>query len=317
MSTLLSTQAVPEKERFDYWTYLISQSLGRLDTVSLGTPSFSGQINHNQLDMLDFVKLSSNKLTVRRTERLIAQESTNYFKANFHLYGEGYLRQNGREAYLKPGHWVLYDNTRPYHLEFKGDYRQLVVLIPKPHLVSRLVTVEAALAHPLSTQSGLGKVATDFMTSLLTEVENLPPQSQRQLVQTLLDLLVANLQEVTRPTPVTLPKPEIALLDVKAYIQQHLPDPQLAVDPIATTLHLSKRYIHHLFQREGVSVTRYIWNVRLEKCKADLSNPLFKHRTITEIAMAWGFSSSAHFSRLFKDRYGMSAREYRKNYSSL
>ena len=44
---------------------------------------------------------------------------------------------------------------------------------------------------------------------------------------------------------------------------------------------------------------------------ADLASPLHSHRTITEIAFAWGFNNSAHFNRLFKERYGLSARAYR------
>jgi AraC-like DNA-binding protein len=66
-----------------------------------------------------------------------------------------------------------------------------------------------------------------------------------------------------------------------------------------------------LFQGENNTVNRYIWDLRLEKCRADLANPLHRHRTITEIAFAWGFNNSTHFSRIFKERFGLSARAYR------
>ena len=80
---------------------------------------------------------------------------------------------------------------------------------------------------------------------------------------------------------------------------------------IAEALNISKSYLYLLFQGENITLNRYIWDLRLEKCRADLANPLHSHRTITEIAFAWGFNNSTHFSRLFKERYGLSARAYR------
>ena len=36
------------------------------------------------------------------------------------------------------------------------------------------------------------------------------------------------------------------------------------------------------------------------------------HRSVSEIAFAWGFNSSAHFCRLFKSHYGVSPSEFRR-----
>jgi AraC-like DNA-binding protein len=35
------------------------------------------------------------------------------------------------------------------------------------------------------------------------------------------------------------------------------------------------------------------------------------NRTITEIAFGWGFSDAAHFSRIFRARFGCAPRELR------
>jgi AraC-like DNA-binding protein len=77
---------------------------------------------------------------------------------------------------------------------------------------------------------------------------------------------------------------------------------------IAQALNISKSYLHLLFRGENTTISQYIWDLRL---RSDLANPLHRHQTITEIAFAWGFNSSTHFSRMFKERYGLSARAYR------
>jgi AraC-like DNA-binding protein len=90
----------------------------------------------------------------------------------------------------------------------------------------------------------------------------------------------------------------------KAYIGRHIREADLSVDKIAAALGCSKRYLHLVFNAGEETVSEYVWRQRLEGCRAELSDPAFR-LTLTEIAYAWGFNSSAHFSRAFKERYGV------------
>jgi AraC-like DNA-binding protein len=90
----------------------------------------------------------------------------------------------------------------------------------------------------------------------------------------------------------------------KIYIGRHIRDVDLSVEKIAAALNCSKRYLHLVFNAGEETVSEYVWRQRLEGCRAELSNPAFR-LTLTEIAYAWGFNSSAHFSRAFKERYGV------------
>ena len=56
----------------------------------------------------------------------------------------------------------------------------------------------------------------------------------------------------------------------------------------------------------------YVQTQRLERCKRDLADPAYQARHIGEIAFAWGFNDLAHFSRIFKQRFGVSPREWRE-----
>ena len=81
---------------------------------------------------------------------------------------------------------------------------------------------------------------------------------------------------------------------------------------LAKQFGFSTRYIQRLFSEEDCTVSRYIRRQRLEGCKKQLADPAWLNHSITEIAFNWGFNSSAHFSRVFKEEYGINAREYRK-----
>jgi AraC family transcriptional activator of tynA and feaB len=91
---------------------------------------------------------------------------------------------------------------------------------------------------------------------------------------------------------------------IKDYIAVNLHDPDLSIDGIAASLNCSKRYLHMAFASEGTTIARYIWSVRLENCRRDLETA--RPGTVTDIAFSWGFNSSSHFSRLFKERFGVS-----------
>jgi AraC-like DNA-binding protein len=97
----------------------------------------------------------------------------------------------------------------------------------------------------------------------------------------------------------------------KAHIAANLQDPGLSIDSIAEAVGCTKRNLHKLFTKEDETLNSYIWNSRLERVRQDLSNSAMRHRSITDIAFAWGFNSSAHFSRSFRDRYGVAPRAYR------
>lgn len=93
------------------------------------------------------------------------------------------------------------------------------------------------------------------------------------------------------------------------YIDRHLGDP-LSLDQIATVACYSPYHFHRIFKATvGETLNRYIQRLRVEKAAAGL---LKSQETITDIALACGFSSSSTFARAFRDFYGVSAGEWRK-----
>ena len=99
---------------------------------------------------------------------------------------------------------------------------------------------------------------------------------------------------------------------IRDFIGQHLRDPLLSIDRIAQALNCSKRHLHNAFADEEDSLAHYILRRRLQACMRDLNNPALAPRTITDIALSWGFNNSAHFSRVFREHTGLSSRAFRE-----
>ena len=81
---------------------------------------------------------------------------------------------------------------------------------------------------------------------------------------------------------------------------------------VSTEMKISLRYLYKLFASSGEGFGRYVKRRRLERCRCDLSNPVYANFNVSEICFRWGFNEAAHFSRVFREQYGMSPRSWRK-----
>jgi transcriptional regulator GlxA family with amidase domain len=99
---------------------------------------------------------------------------------------------------------------------------------------------------------------------------------------------------------------------IKSYIERHVAEPSLSVDEIAHALGISVRSVHRAFESDSArSISNYLWGRRLSHCAACLRDPTQADRSITDICLSFGFNSTSHFSRIFKEQFGLPPSEYR------
>jgi AraC-like DNA-binding protein len=100
------------------------------------------------------------------------------------------------------------------------------------------------------------------------------------------------------------------------FILDNLEDSELDLARIAAAHRISVRYLHLLFQPLGRTVSSWIREQRLMRCRDALVSRKSKDLQVTEIAYQWGFSDPAHFSRVFRKRFGESPSSARRAHGS-
>lgn len=312
MAQVLSTEAVTAKDRLAYWIDAICDVYVQLDCVSGRDGDFDGSIHQHKLAHLDLSIVRSQAQHVLRTPRQIGRASEDFFLVSIQSQGCGIVRQDGREAALMPGDFALYDSTRPYDLVFGDAFEQIVLMLPGEQLRAQLRHTEELTATAVSGREGAGHLLIDMIGTLRNDVDTLQPASAAAVADGVLNILVAGLRTI--PAAQRSRPSELAawhLQRIKARVRERLRDPALSVATLAADLCLSPGHLHRLFASEPQPLAHYIWAQRLAACHRDLADPRLAARSISDIAYGWGFNDTAHFSRAFRERYEMTAREWR------
>jgi AraC-like DNA-binding protein len=95
------------------------------------------------------------------------------------------------------------------------------------------------------------------------------------------------------------------------YIDRHLRDPSLGPNAIAKGLGVSLRTLHRTLAESDESVMAYVRRRRLDHARIEMSTQ-DASVTITYLAARWQFADAAHFSRAFRQRFGLTPTQYRK-----
>ena len=309
MARLLTTDEVDARDRLAYWNDAVSDAYVSL-TCDTPTADVVGDIRIDSLATLELSQVTATAQRVQRTPSLIASTAEDYFLVSIQTKGVGHIVQDERVAVLQPGDFALYDSTRPYELLFSGDFQQYVLMLPGPTLRSQLCATHELTARGVHGASGAGHLMIQMIRTLAADIAVLEPAAAAAVAQSVEHIVVAGLSSLAGQET---PEPSAAArrAEVKAAAMARLRDPGLTVAALAAQLHTSVSTLHRAFAGEPASIAEWIWARRLDAVRADLCDPALRHRTISDLAFAWGFSDASHFSRAFRARFGATARQVR------
>ena len=245
---------------------------------------------------------------------LIRRADPELYKFGLLVSGDCVIEQNGRQAHLRPGDFAIYDTSRPYRLRFGDDFRMTIAMFPRSLVRLPEKHMAELTAVRLAGDTGLGSLIAPLMRGLSAELGGARPVIATHLGDAVVDLVTAAFAEqMQRPLEEEgAGTHRILVAQASKFIDEHLTDSELCSKTIADAHFVSVRLLQKSFEAEGMSVSALIRTRRLERCRRDLVDPACRHLPIALIGHRWGFPDAAHFSRLFRNAYGASPREFRK-----
>lgn len=273
--------------------------------------TFRARIEHRSSEQVGISHIHATRHVVEHGAPSTA--SGGAVKFGLQLGGTCAVEQDGRTAVLEPGDMVVYDTDRPYRLEFPEEARLLVLMLPGTGLELPRGAVSSVTATRLPGDEGVGALAADFLGGLSDRMHVLAGRSAARLGHSAVDLVGAVLTERAEDADGDddAGGHEALRAAARTFAEDHLADPRLGPPMIAAHLFLSVRRLHEMFQGEERTLSAWIRHRRLEQCRRALLDPAHADRPVSRIGAAWGFPDAAHFSRSFKQEFGLSPAQFR------
>lgn len=302
--SFVRTSEIKPTERSGYWADALSRLCGRLRADAPGGGAIDGQIESTNVGPLRLCRISASQHRIILPSAWAGRGEHAVIKFLFQTNGTSTFEQDGSSIAISKGDCFAYDVSRPHTIVNPTATTHDVAIIPKSLMVQRGIKLDDLHGRCVSAREGVGRLAHGCLASALNEAPTISSDSEHGVGEALLDLLLLSFSERALSSTDWI-GPQALRHRIKAYIGQNLSDPELCIDHIAAALRCSKRHLHASFANEPHGINEYIWIARLERCRRSLEASANSYKSVTEVAFSWGFSSSSHFSRTFKRRYGV------------
>ncbi|TMR97704.1 helix-turn-helix domain-containing protein [Nonomuraea basaltis] len=306
-----TTEHVEPAERIHYWEDYNRKALVGLSCTSYSEQGLLARQTNIELGGLRLAEIAGNAHAIERSPQTVRSTPKDSVFANLLVKGEAvFLHENGCLA-ATAGELVVYDTRRPYLFGFSSSMRQILVDVPRD-LFAR-TCVGGGLPGPMLFGRGTARegALVAALSSLLGGLAALrdrhdPGDAERAVLDLLRQLAEERTGGRTGPDAY-----QSQLIVAEDYIERHLHDPCLGASQVAGVMGISVRHLARIFESTGRSPARYIMERRLVRAHQELTGPGAWQTTIADVAHRWGFSSQAHFARLFRARFSLTPSEAR------
>ena len=215
---------------------------------------------------------------------------------------------DGQDLLLQPGEMVLYDKNQ-WHMQYAD-------VDVAPRFITITFDAQGADLSALAGQKyQIPRVALPALQLMLREQEN-PVAHSADMILSLLQILLITLLRQTQPQAQKL-QPANSLKSenetvrrAQQYITRHVRE-KLSVPEVAKNVDVSPSYLTSLFHKHlQISPGEYIRRIKLQESKQMIREGALN---FTQIADALQYSTVHHFSRQFKEKFGITPTEYAKS----
>jgi AraC-like DNA-binding protein len=141
------------------------------------------------------------------------------------------------------------------------------------------------------------------------------PELQRLVVSHMHDLIAATIgatrdgQAIAEGRGIAAARLRLIMADINA----NLGDNDLAVVEVANRHRVTPRYVHKLFENEGLTFSSFVLGQRLSRAHRILSDPRLCGRNVSSVAFDVGFGDLSYFNRTFRRHYAATPTEIRQS----
>ncbi|PYE43018.1 AraC family transcriptional regulator [Rhizobium sp. PP-F2F-G20b] len=300
------TRDVAVNDRIDYWEDRCAERVVGLRCTSMSESGLEARFEYCDFGSIKMIDITGNQQVIERSPSLLRLFEKDSVFLTFLRKGSAFVNRAESCSMLGEGDVVIYDTNKPYMHGFPAQMRHVIYEIPGEDFRKRFPRWELnepvrfdALLNPTRIISrALREVVETDLSLVETTAQR---QSHEERLWTVLETAHAFSNGKVRSAYHTAVRTRVS-----QYIETHLHDPELCPTGISREMGMSLRQLNRLFEGDANTLASLILTRRLQKCRADLARPGPFPKNVSDIAFNWGFRNLSHFSKRFRDEFGIS-----------
>lgn len=318
-SLRFNTRGIVPDNRIQMWERHNAKALIPLDIRTLDNRPLHASETNLHLPAVRMASVFGTSQIVERSETYISENPTGVIAIFFATEGDAFFYHRGGHILLRPGQAIIYDVDRPFIRGFNYRFRELVLTIPKQRFLNMIGPQHPEL--PACFDFGLtgapGQQALARLVNIaLKQIEAGGGQSGSNSsgVKKSWSEIEEEIFSLLRNVLGGASSSEDGIIAAaKNHIELNIGDRDLSPGQIAAAVGISERQLSRIFAEADTTVGRYVLQQRLGFAKTALCSREQDVVSVGEIGKRFGFASPSHFSRTFREQYGLTPLQCRKD----
>lgn len=312
--TVFTTQHLPANDRFEAWTEQLGRTHAPMHLSSDRAADYRGTQRVIGLGEVTVWPATFDHLVFRRTPRLVRQSDPEVFHLSLLRRGDGAASWGRQQVGYRVDDFHVNCSSRSYEISTGPDPVTIIgVEIPRAAVALPADQAHRAVGRRISGREGMGALLAGLLVQLTSDTSPYRAADAERLGSIVTDLVTAVFAHALDAESHLPPDTHARALTlrIKAFVRQHLSDPDLTPAKIAAAHHISRSHLYRLFQNEGLTVASYLRDQRLTMARHDLGDPALRTLPIQAIATRCGYRRPGDFTRAFRTAHGITPSDLR------
>jgi len=304
----VSTDRIRPAERHAFWTEAICRSFANVDTRPIGSATVSGRFEFVEVGCSKLVHFDSSPQCYSRDARMVSKVGSDEFMFDFQRRGRSSMVQAGSESTIEPGFGVLYDARRPFEDRLYGPEQRsevFIATVPAAALLRLVPQAERLCARPIPLSGTVARSIAALVRDAVMASDANGTEAKADVVACLAALL-----RLAMGAPHGLGR-DALFAPLDAYLRANIVALRSA-HAIAAEFGTSERTLHRVFSDRDTTFERHVLRLRVERFRNLLRQHNLRQTSIAALAMQCGFADAAHATRTFRNSFGRTPREFRR-----
>lgn len=293
------------------WASFITRNFCRFSFRTRKEPDFrvdASVRSANGFMLARFKTIAGNAQLDRGTAE-IRKDGEDAYALYMPMHGEYDIAQLNRSERCVPGSLIFVSMAEPLLHTKLGDNDTQYFFLPREFVDQRLLRAESVCAYSVAAEAGMPRLLRESLSAFQASAAGMSDEQFHSAARIVGDLAVLALSGHTDAMADLRSVRAANLARVKRVLRARLADSDLTLAGVAAECRLSLRYLHALFREDGYTAAEYLKRERLQCARRMLEVADPSRTSVTQIALACGFSSASRFSTEFRRGFSLSPKD--------